>query len=68
MSKRKEDLEGLLIAAERELSFLTAKLEDHPEIAATPGGALLLSCLEGGMIMAKRLRDIHKVTQRSERS
>ena len=68
MSARQADLDGLLALTERELLFLTTNLEDHPEIAATPAGALLLTCLEGGMAMARRLHEIHKLTEGSDRS
>jgi small ligand-binding sensory domain FIST len=67
MTRRSEDLESLLFVAERELSFLVTHLEDHPEIATTPAGALLLTCLEGGLAMAGRLRSLHKVSGGSER-
>ena len=66
MSARAEELNMLLALAERELTFLTIQLEQHPEIAATPAGALLLTCLEGGMTMASRLHKIHKVTSGGE--
>lgn len=66
MIAREKDLESLLIVAERELNFLIDNLQEFPEIANTPGGALLLACLEGGATMADRLRIVHLLTSPSE--
>jgi hypothetical protein len=68
MNERTQDLESLLVLAERELQFLTEQLEEHPEIATAPAGALLLSCLEGGMTMTRQLLDTHTMASRSAHS
>ncbi len=56
MSKRREDFEGLLFLAERELSFLQENLSIYPEIERSPDGKEALNGIVGALLALARLR------------